>query len=274
MRWAVPATCAVLLGCAGNGEGLDQNGRPVGSEGGGSTPLTADLQSIQDNVFTPICSRCHIGANAPEGLQLDAAHSYSLLVGVPSVEDSSLLRVKPGDPDNSYMIRKIQGGPGIVGGQMPLGLAPLPQSTIDVIRTWVANGAAQSTAAPQAMEQVRPTFEVAVTAPPDRASLSEVPRIVVSFTREVDANLVNYTTVVLEQVSGAEVLTPVGMPLPVKLAIAAGNPATVLITPVTPLAPGTYRVTLRGTGGGALADLSAVTLGADYSFAFTVEGTP
>jgi len=64
------------------------------------------------------------------------------------------------------------------------------------------------------------------------------------------------------------------MPLPVKLAIAPGNPATVLITPVTPLAPGTYRVTLRGMGGGALADLSAVTLGADYSFAFTVEGTP
>jgi len=47
----------------------------------------------------------------------------------------------------------------------------------------------------------------------------------------------------------------------------------VLITPRAPLAPGSYRVTLRGSGGGALADLAAETLGAgaDHSFNFTVD---
>ena len=105
---------AAVAGCtAGSGAGLDQNGQPIGS--GGTPPLTADFTSIQANVFTPICTRCHIGAGAPQGLQLDAAHSYSLLVGVPSAEAPSLLRVKAGDPDNSYIIRKLEGGPGIVG---------------------------------------------------------------------------------------------------------------------------------------------------------------
>ena len=86
--------------------------------------MTADFQSIQDNVFTPICSQCHIGASAPEGLQLDAGHSYNLLVGVPSVEQPNFLRVKAGDPDNSYMVHKIEGLASISGDRMPLGETP------------------------------------------------------------------------------------------------------------------------------------------------------
>src|SRR5882757_10044630 len=138
---------AGLYGCAGNGNGLDSNGNPLTPGSGGSGGLTADFQSIQDNVFTPICTKCHIGASAPQGLQLDAAHSYNLLVGVPSAEDPSLLRVKPSDPDNSYMVQKIEGAPGIQGGQMPLGETPLPQATIATIRQWITNGAPNAPAA-------------------------------------------------------------------------------------------------------------------------------
>src|SRR3984893_18836229 len=90
-------------GTAGSGAGLDQNGQPIGSTGG-TPPLTADFTSIQANVFTPFCTKCHIGAGAPLGLQLDAAHSYSLLVGVPSVEQPNVLRVAKGDPNDSYII--------------------------------------------------------------------------------------------------------------------------------------------------------------------------
>src|SRR5580658_399016 len=133
------AACAV--GCAGNGDGLNQNGLPIMTGNPGTGPITPDLQSIEDNVFTPICSKCHIGASAPEGLQLDAAHAYNALVGVPSVEEPSLLRVNPGNPDQSYMVLKIEGAPGIQGGQMPLGETPLPQDTIDAIRQWISNGA-------------------------------------------------------------------------------------------------------------------------------------
>jgi hypothetical protein len=59
--------------------------------------------------------------------------------------------------------------------------------------------------------------------------------------------------------------------LQASLALATGNPSTLLITPAAPLGPGTYRVTLRGTGGGALASVNAQTLGTDYSFVFTVD---
>src|SRR5215475_4907555 len=138
---------ALLVACAGNGAGLDANGEPLGAGSAPPPPLTADFQSIQDNVFTPICVRCHSGAGAPQGLQLDAAHSYAFLVGVPSSEDSGVLRVKAGAPDASYLIRKLQGSAGIVGAQMPFGGPPLPQATIDVIRQWVSDGAANAAAA-------------------------------------------------------------------------------------------------------------------------------
>jgi mono/diheme cytochrome c family protein len=134
----------LLEGCAGNGKGLDANGNPIGlgSSAPSSAPeaLSADFQSIQDNVFTPICTRCHIGANAPEGLQLDQAHSYALLVGVPSAEAPSVLRVKAGDPTNSYLIQKLQGGVNITGKQMPLGGPYLSSAQILQIAQWISAG--------------------------------------------------------------------------------------------------------------------------------------
>src|SRR5579859_5824957 len=135
--WAALLLLGCAAGCAGNGQGLDQNGQPVGTGGTGGGTVSADFQSIQANVFNPICTKCHIGASAPEGLQLDAAHSYNLLVGVPSTEQPNLVRVKPSDPDNSYMVRKIEGLPGITGLQMPYMETPLSQATIDAIRQWV-----------------------------------------------------------------------------------------------------------------------------------------
>src|SRR5882724_4390571 len=151
-RIMVALLAAAATGCAGNGNGLDANGNPTTPGGGGTTPLTADFKSIQDNVFTPICTKCHIGAGAPEGLQLDADHSYALLVGVASAEQPTVLRVSAGNPDNSYIIRKLQGTAGISGGQMPLNGPYLPQSTIDVIRQWITNGAPQAAAAGMSLE--------------------------------------------------------------------------------------------------------------------------
>jgi methionine-rich copper-binding protein CopC len=288
-----------LAGCAGNGDGLNSKGLPIGSSssgGGGGTgstgPFTADFQSIQDNVFTPICSPCHSGASAPEGLMLDAAHSYNLLVGVPSTEVPTLDRVKPGDPVNSYIIIKLTNGAGIVGQQMPLGENPLPQATIDVIRQWITNGAPPATAAAtssvnamakiQALAQNTPSapFSVTQTSPLDAAQMeTPVNHIVVAFNHEVDASLVNYTTLTVERVdTGGAVESATGAtqatPLPAYAALAEGNPSAIVITPVAPLLPGTYRVTVRGSGGGALADLNAQVLGSDYSFTFNGEASP
>jgi hypothetical protein len=270
--WMMLIAAACAAGCAGNGEGLNQNGQLVTAGNTPSGPVTADFQSIQDNVFTPICSKCHIGASAPEGLQLDAAHSYNLLVGVPSTEESAVLRVEPGNPDASYMVQKIEGASGIVGAQMPFGETPLPQATIDAIRQWITNGApnATNTAAATPME-----FAVQTTAPLDSAIVkAPVRRIVVAFSQELDASLVNYTTVSLVRIAAGESNAAAAASttmLPVAVGLAPHNPAVLLITPQTALADGVYRATLRGTGGGALANLSATTLGTDVSFEFTVD---
>ena len=52
------AVLCIVLGlldaCVGSGSGLDANGNPIGSDSSApTTALTADFQSIQDNVFTP-----------------------------------------------------------------------------------------------------------------------------------------------------------------------------------------------------------------------------
>lgn len=126
------STC--LSGCgAGNGEGL---GEDKASE------TQANLASIQSTVFSRICTECHIGAAAPEGLQLDSEdNSFALLVNVSSNQNPALLRVNPGDADNSYLIRKLEG---IGTSRMPLGQPPLPPETIEKIRQWINDGALPS----------------------------------------------------------------------------------------------------------------------------------
>jgi len=268
--WAALLLLAGAAGCAGNGQGLDQDGQPSSPGTTANGPITADLQSIQDNVFTPICSVCHQGASAPEGLQLDAAHSYNMLVGMPSVEQPNLLRVKPGDPDDSYMVHKIEGLPGIDGGQMPLGETPLPQATIDAIRQWITNGAPNTPAA--AAAAAAQIFAVQSTVPLDGAIVQSAPaRIAVTFTQEVDASLVNGTTVALQRMGGADSAESGAERVPATAALAPHNAAVLLISPSATLAPGVYRVSVRGTGAAALANLSAAILGADTSFEFTVE---
>ena len=264
---------AAAAGCAGNGEGLDANGQPIGSAPPGVPPpsLTPDFASIQANVFTPICTQCHIGASAPLGLQLDETHSYALLVGIPSAEQPGVLRVSPGNPDNSYIVRKLQGTPGISGGQMPLGQSPLPQSTIDAIRQWITDGALQGMSTgvrPQSAAAQR--FAVTVTSPDDQSVVPQpVPGIIAAFNHEIDSTLVNDTTVWLERLG----MVPV-QKIPIATAVINANPRTMLITPRAPLGNGVYRVTLRGTGGAALADVSAGVLDLDYSFTFTVDVSP
>jgi hypothetical protein len=58
------------------------------------------------------------------------------------VEKPTLLRVAPGDADNSYMVHKLEGGPNIVGERMPRGGGPfLTSGQMLVIRKWIADGA-------------------------------------------------------------------------------------------------------------------------------------
>jgi len=233
----------LLSGCSGSGVGLNSNGQPVGSSssGGssGSGQIMATFESIQQNVFTPICSVCHIGAGAPEGLRLDAADSYNLIVNVASTEEPTLDRIKPGDPTNSYLIQKIQGH-AAVGGQMPLGEAPLPSDVMAAMVQWVTDGAQAGSATSSNMVA---DFRVEAVAPQmDDLLTTAPPQIMVGFTRELDQNHISPGAWRVERVgdAGSESATSTA----VRVSVPISNPRALLLTPASALTAGHYLVVL------------------------------
>jgi hypothetical protein len=258
-RTLMAAAGAALLvaACAGNGEGLDANGQPL-SSGSGTVPLAADFEAIQANVFTPICSVCHVGGGAPEGLRLDAADSYNLLVGVPSTEVPSLLRVKPGDPVNSYIIQKLQGH-AAVGAQMPLGGPYLSQDTIAFIQQWITNGAP-----PAAAATVASAFAVTSIVPESQEIVSEPPpQIMIAFNHDLDATQIDARSAHIDRLAEApqsaiEVILA-------RIFVASANLKALMIWPSSPLSVGRYRVVV-GAG-----STSGFTDAAGHSIAV---GTP
>lgn len=105
--------------------------------------------SIYEKVFAASCafSSCHSGARAKGSLDLgniDAA--YAALVGAAPANETALaaglLRVDPGKPASSFLLRKLGApGPG-EGNRMPANSSsPLPDSTLSAIREWILAGA-------------------------------------------------------------------------------------------------------------------------------------
>lgn len=262
LRCVAAIVATSIGGCAGNGAGLDEGGRPLPPGGGSGGPLTADFASIQEHVFTPICTACHAGGGAPQGLRLDATNSYALLVGVPSTEVPSILRVKPGDPDHSYLVQKLEGH-AAVGAQMPFGGPPLSADTIAVIRQWITDGALQPAAVVAAASAAGGTAFAIESVTPTPA------RIVVAFTQELDQTRIDPSVVRLERVLPDGTATPA---LPVILRVPSGNVRALLVEPAKPLLAGTYRLSvpapldanLAGVGGeplgGATADGAPIVI--------------
>ncbi|MDY0067035.1 MAG: CHRD domain-containing protein [Steroidobacteraceae bacterium] len=102
------------------------------------------LAQLQQTIFTPMCSGCHTGGGAVLPASMDfsnAAATHAALVGVASTEKPALQRVSPGDPENSYLVHKLEGRADIVGDRMPLGAAPLDAALIAEVKAWIAAGA-------------------------------------------------------------------------------------------------------------------------------------
>ncbi|HTB90591.1 MAG TPA: hypothetical protein VK743_21665 [Steroidobacteraceae bacterium] len=257
---------ALLAACAGSGEGLDANGNPIVPGTSTSSPLSADFESIQENIFTPICSVCHAGGSAPEGLRLDAANSYNLLVGVPSTEVPSLMRVKPGDPANSYIIQKLQ-GIAAVGKQMPDGCPTsqpcLTPTQIGFIQQWIMNGAPPAAASTSAAAQSAP-FAVTSIVPDSMESMSaSPPQVMVAFNHELDASQLVTHSAHFEKLAPGS--TPVVMDqVPAHLAIPGANPRALMIWPARALSAGRYRLVIDAISSSQISDIAGqqVALGA------------
>lgn len=131
----------LLSACsAGTGDGLDQNGNPSGNNE--TIALADNFKSIQANIFTPSCavSGCHSGTAPQVGMSLEADKSFTAIVNQPSSEVPSLQRIAPGNPDDSYLLRKVT-GIASVGVQMPRNAAALSSAKIEALRSWIDNGA-------------------------------------------------------------------------------------------------------------------------------------
>jgi hypothetical protein len=266
-RFVWPLACCALAAC-GSGDGFVGSGGSVG-------PLAPNFDSIQSNVFDQLCEHCHSGANAPAGLRLDAANSYLNLVAVPAREQPSLMRVAPGDANNSYLIQKLE-GTASVGGRMPAGLPPLPQSDIDVIRQWIGDGALPVSSS---------TGPIRVTALSPEASSTDVElpsSITVAFDRELNAPSVSTASFkllrggpdgLLGTADDVEI-TPTSVTVP-----NANTRSAVMDLTGVPTVDDRYGITLLGTGGAAILDLSGNALdgegdgvaGGDFNATFSVE---
>jgi plastocyanin len=104
-------------------------------------PAPPTLTDVQNAVFTPVCTACHSGSSPSAGLNLEAGLSWAATVGVASGQQPALNRIEPGDPDQSYLVRKVEGDPSIDGQQMPRGGPPLSADLIQMIRAWILDGA-------------------------------------------------------------------------------------------------------------------------------------
>jgi hypothetical protein len=275
LRWSSLALAALLAGCGGGGGGDGYSGGGTSTGGGANTGggatggipnLQATFASIQANVFTPICTACHIGAAAPEGLQLDAASSYALLVGVASTEQPSILRVAPGNPGASYLIQKLE-GTAAVGARMPLNGTPLVQSDINIIRQWITDGA-QGPPAPPANTPIRVTS----LSPVPESSVTTLPSSVTAvFDRELNASSVTTATFLVDRSGGDGTFTE-GNEVAITAAsvtVPAANSSSAVfdLTGVASVED-TYRVRLIGAGAANILDLAGNALDGEFSGAF------
>ena len=254
LRW-VGAASVLMLGACG-GDSMPNSATPASSgssppmmtaSGSSPPPLMATFDSIQANIFTPLCSGCHGGANPAENLNLDATHSYNDLINVPSTEEPSIVRVKPGDPSQSYLVIHIQKeGDGASA------------TDLSFIEQWITDGAPPSTATSMAAK-----FEIAAVQP-DSGDVEDAPppRIIVGFTQELDANRVVGGSVLLERIEDEAAPQAAATPIPATVSMPAGNARALLVTPSSALTPGNYQLAMIPAGGAELASIGGATLGA------------
>jgi hypothetical protein len=218
------------------------------------------FSEIQASVFTPSCatSTCHAGGAPAAGLNLEAANSYAMLVGIQSGQDPAFMRVLAGNPDSSYLIQKLE-GTASGGGMMPPGGA-LPQTSIDTVRQWITDGAID--------DRVPATGPIKVTSmsPAPNAVLATPPaQIVAGFDRDLDVSTVNLNTFILTPSGGDGTFDGNETPL---VSPAFNQKSAVFDLTGIAMPDDVYQVTLKGTAPSMIMDLDGNALDGEFSGVF------
>lgn len=128
------ASTAAITGC-GEIQHMDLPERPT-------------MGDVQRLVFAPGCisGGCHSAADAAGELDLSTSTiSYQALVDIEASNATArargAVRVRPGDPDSSFLFRKlVSPGPG-EGAPMPTSNEQLTDPYLDLVARWIEQGA-------------------------------------------------------------------------------------------------------------------------------------
>lgn len=106
------------------------------NERSNTSPLVSFSKKVQP-IFDNHCTSCHGGS---AGLTLDDGESFANLVNVPAQKScAGEMRVAPGKPDASVLYKKVSGTS--CGTQMPKKAPPLSAEDIQLIMSWIEEGA-------------------------------------------------------------------------------------------------------------------------------------
>lgn len=103
---------------------------------------SASFARVYDEVLQPSCaySTCHEGSGSAGLGWTDESSAHAALVDVDATQISGMVRVSPGDPDDSYLMWKLEGAEGIGGDRMPPD-ASLDEERLALVRDWITQGA-------------------------------------------------------------------------------------------------------------------------------------
>jgi len=124
-----------------------------------TTPNAADCTSIADTtqaatvsyvhdivpLFAPSKYNCtDVGCHASNlpGATEYRMSTYSELFDIANgARQKGMCEIRPGDPDNSYVIWKVEGHSGIQGARMPKDRTQMSATDIQLLRQWILEGA-------------------------------------------------------------------------------------------------------------------------------------
>lgn len=122
----IPVLLSALVACGDNAEE--------------SAPTFTEVKGE----LVPSCgiSACHDPGTAESNLVFSDDMSASALVDVASEDAPGETLVIAGDPDNSYLVKKLEGADDIAGDPMPPPFGGMSDEQIQMVRDWIAAGAA------------------------------------------------------------------------------------------------------------------------------------
>jgi hypothetical protein len=142
----VLAALSLMLGQGCGGSAAPNPGADCRSVADTTQPATVSYATQIVPLFFPdkyncLEAGCHGGGLASSNYSL-ASHSEMLKAG-DEAKQLDMCAVKPGDPEASYLVWKVEGRKGILMQRMPLGCVNNCVSAADdtLLRTWIEEGA-------------------------------------------------------------------------------------------------------------------------------------